>query len=65
MNDFWYYNTFDSSPIIKSGPIELMDQNYCIINNEKIPVSQVYDNKPDAVEGLCDYIEWETWGLEN
>lgn len=65
MTDFWYYNTTDPSPKIKSGLIESMDQHYGIINGEKIPVSQIYENKPDAVEGLCDYIEWETWGLEN
>lgn len=65
MNDFWYYNTADRSPQVKSGPIETINEDFGIINGEQIPISQIYNNKPDAVEGLCDYIEWDTLGLEN
>ena len=64
MIDFWYYNTLDKSPNVKSGSIEFMSNDYCIINGEKIPNTQLFENKQDAVEALCDYIEWEGLGLE-
>ena len=38
-----------------------MTETDCIINDEVIPISQLYADEDSAVEGLCEYIEsdWE------
>lgn len=62
MMDFYYFNTEDFSPKVKSGLIQDMTETDCIINDEVIPISHLYADKNSAVEGLCEYIESD-WRL--